>query len=378
MKSDAIEWYYSCIRNFVSEYISNTNRDFTGEKIEEIISNVPEIIRNFSDPTNEEEYRMLAKKQDGTLATIQIIDRSTGYKLYKQISSDEYKNFYYECLMYALIYYEMYFNGWKYEIIDEKNESAKGEFEVSEEQLPHLLGIESKYIGNCELLNQIIGDYNGKSPIEQILLIVENYEKIKNYEIRNNVEIFNYYKSMQKVKEFLLLGKFYNEYRSSRPEQFSLVIMDKDDSTNQMWLYKKSNMNDRMNRSIIKILIQLNSNGKFFPRSIQSISEDMDAIIDARRDLYNGVRIWSDLPTDVRGTLLSAHLIMEGEGMTPGQRIKLKENESMINQFIFGFHENAAAYVPLEDLNRFIKLLNDAMENDEKKIIISVNKSTRK
>ena len=37
MKNDAIEWFYSCIRRFVIEYISNTNRDFTGEKIEEII-----------------------------------------------------------------------------------------------------------------------------------------------------------------------------------------------------------------------------------------------------------------------------------------------------------------------------------------------------
>lgn len=366
MKSDAIEWYYSCIRKFVSEYISNTNRDFTGEKIEEIIRNVPSIIRSFSDPTTEEEYRMLAKKEDGTLATVQIMDKSTGYKLYKSISSDEYKNFYYECLMYALIYFEMYFNGWKYEIVDEYDGSVRGSFEVLEEQLPHLLGIESKYIGKCDLLNQIIGDYNGKSPVEQILLIIQNYEKIKDYEIKHNVEIFNYYKSMQKVKDFLLLGKFYNEYRNSRPEQFSLIIMDKDGSTNQMWLYKKSNMNSKMDRNIIKILIQLNANGKFFPRSIQSISEDMEAIVEARKDLASGVRIWSDLPTDVRGTLLSMHLIMEGEGIVPGQRIKLKENESMINPFIFGFYENAAAYVPFEELDAFISLLNSTMLIDNK------------
>ena len=377
MRSDAIEWYYSCIRKFVSEYISNTNRDFTGEKIEEIIRNVPKIIRSFNDPTTEEEYRMLAKREDGTLAMVQIVDKSIGYKLYKSISSDEYKNFYYECLMYALIYYEMYFNGWKYEIVDEKNGSTKGSFEVSEEQLPHLLGIESKYIGNCDLLNKIIGNYNGKSPIEQILLIIENYEKIKDYEIKNNIEIFNYYKSMQKVKDFLLLGKFYNEYRNSRPEQFSLIIMDKDGSTNQMWLYKKSNMNSKMDRSIVKILIQLNANGEFFPRSIQSISEDMDAIIEARKDLASGVRIWSDLPADVRGTLLSAHLIMEGEGIAPGQKIKLKENESMINPFIFGFYENAAAYIPFEDSNAFISLLN-GYELNIKKSDINVSYNTRK
>ena len=239
MKNDVIEWFYSIVRNFVQTYVDNIDRDFTKDKIDQIIRRIPDIIENFKDPTTEEEYNMLAKKSNGTLATIQIVDRSTGYKVYKTMTTEEYKNFYYELLMYALIDYELFFQGWKYEIVDEEGIN-RIPLEFNEEQLPHMLGIEAKYMGDCALLDKIIGNYSGKRPIEQILLIIENYEKIKAYEGEHNVEIFNYYKSMQKVKEFLLLGRMFNEYRESRPEQNSLIIVNNDGSTNQKWLYKKS------------------------------------------------------------------------------------------------------------------------------------------
>ena len=52
---------------------------------------------NSLDRNVEDKLIILAKNGDGTLASIQVVDPGTGYKVYKSISSDEYKNFYYEC-----------------------------------------------------------------------------------------------------------------------------------------------------------------------------------------------------------------------------------------------------------------------------------------
>lgn len=357
MKNDAVSWYYSCIQKFVEDYIKDREHNFSGTTIETIINKIPAIIQGFSDPTTYEEYRTLAKKKDGTLATIQITDDKTGYKLYKPISSEDYKNFYYECLMYSLVYYELFFDGWVYDIIDSENEELEGRFELSELQLPHLLGIEAKYIGNSVIMENIIPGYSGKRPTEQILLIVQNYEKIKEYETKNQIEIFNYYKSMQKIKSFLLLGKLFNEYRSTKPAQYKLAIVNNDESPNQKILYKKSNMNSKMSRSVVKIILQMGEDGNYFARSIQSVAEDLVAIDEAREDLASGVRIWTDLPVDIRGQLLSAGLIFVGEGTTLTKKIKLNESESMINPFVFGIYGVSGSYIKLEEFQKFMDLV---------------------
>ena len=219
-------------------------------------------------------------------------------------------------------------------------------------------------MGDCALLEKIIGDYSGKRPIEQILLIIENYEKIKAYEGEHNVEIFNYYKSMQKVKEFLLLGRMFNEYRESRPEQNSLIIVNNDGSTNQKWLYKKSNMNSTMNRSIIKILIQLSDEGKYFPRSVQSITEDIEAVQAARRELVTGGCVLSDIPEDIRGILLSKRLITIDPLITKSYGVDLNKNESLINPFAFMYGQFSASYISCDELQSFISMLNETLPEE--------------
>ena len=366
MENKILQEFYKTISDFVKNYKDNINHDYTEEKIDEIIRNIPNIIRNFNDPSTEEEYRMLAKKQDGTLATIQITDPKTSYKIYKPISANEYKNLYYECLMYCLIYYEMFFRGWKYEITSESTDKSKcGNFEITEKQLPHILGIDSKLMGNCALLSSIIPGYNNQQEIDQILLIIENYEKIKKYELDNGVEIFNYYKSMQKLKDFLLLGRFFNEFRKSDAKQNGLAIVDREESSNQLYLYKKSNMESNTSRDLIKLIIQRNSDGNYFARSIQSVSDEIERVRDATNDLRNGIRILRDLPEDVRGVLRSKNIILEDEGFSwdfNGYSIRLKENESLINPWIFMHGEFKASVIEYDDLRSFIKLI----QNDEK------------
>ena len=51
MKNDVIEWFYSIVRNFVQTYVDNIDRDFTKDKIDQIIRRIPDIIENFKDPT---------------------------------------------------------------------------------------------------------------------------------------------------------------------------------------------------------------------------------------------------------------------------------------------------------------------------------------
>ena len=372
MENPIIQEFYNRIAEFVKNYQDNINHDYSEEKIDEIIRNIPNIIRNFKEPNTEEEYRMLAKKQDGTLATIQITDSKTGYKIYKPISSEEYKNLYYECLMYCLVCYQMFFQGWKYEIISDSEDKSKcGNFEIKKEQLPHILGIDNKLMGKSALLSNIIPDYSNHDEIEQILLIIFNYEKIKDYESKNGVEIFNYYKSMQKVKDFLLLGRFFNEFRMPFTEQNNIAIVDREESNNQLYLYKKSNMKSVSNRDIIKLIIQRSSDGNFFARSIQSVSDEIEKVNEAIYDLRNGVRILKDLPEDVRGVLKSKNLILVDEGFTwdfNGYSIKLKENESLINPWIFMHNEFKASGINYDDLMQFMKLINSEEKESEKDI----------
>lgn len=360
MNNPIIDKFYNIVSGFIKSYALQLDRNFTEEKIFEIINNIPKIITAFQDCSTDEEYRMLAKKSDGTLASIQIEDPGTKYKVFKPIASEEYKNFYYECLMYSLIYYELFFEKWTYQVEDHVNGIKSGEFTIDEKSLPHLLGIEAKYIGNCNLLESIIGGYNGKSPIEQILLIIENYEKIKDYENQNGVEIFNYYKSMQKIKDFLLLGRMFNEFRTSEPNQNQLIVFDKDDSNNQLYLVKKSNMNSTMSRSIIKIIIQLNDNGFFFPRSIQSISDEMQLLEMARMEVWGGIEI-NGLSESEKIELLKKGLIKNKMPFS----VSLNTDKSFINPYIFDLGVSSP-HAKVEELRAFLEMLGQEYIHTER------------
>ena len=91
---------------------------------------------------------------------------------------------------------------------------------------------------SCGKQHRIRGsaDYNTKSIIGKIVALIENNEKIIEYEEKNNVDIFNYYKNMQKNKEFLMLGKLYTPGHTS-----NITVTTR--GNNQLCLLKKSRMN---------------------------------------------------------------------------------------------------------------------------------------
>jgi len=331
MQNDTIVKFYYEVNKFIRSFSDDVNKDYTEEKIFQIVRDIPKIIEGFNDCTTEEEYRMLAKKSDGTLATIQIIDPGSQFKVYREISSEEYKNFYYECLMYALILYELYWKNYIYELKNEYNSEKEGELEITEKALPHLLGIDAKYIGNCQLLEILIPEYSGKTTIEQIMLIIENHEVIKRYEKENNIEIFNYYKSMQKVKDFLLLGRMFSNFDHAYENK--VLVLDKEDSNNQLWLVKKSNMNSTMSRNIIKILLQKSPDGRFFPRSLQSISDEIEMEYLAAPYIRKGVEI--DSLTEYEKLLLLNKGLLTQDPFI-GIHLKNPVINPKINPLIFG------------------------------------------
>lgn len=363
-----IDEFYDALHSFITDYTNNLDKDFTQDKISKIIVQIPEVIESFKDFSSEEEYRLMATKGNGNLPAIQILDPTFGYKLYKPIADDLYKEFFFECLMYCLIYYEMYFKNWKYEIVS-NIEGKNGEFEITDNQLPHLLGLDAKLLGDNQMLNSFIDSYSDSSVIEKMLLLIKNYQKIIDYEKSHNVEIINYYKTMQKVKCFLLLGRFFNEFQNI-PDDFEkklniISIEDNPDSNNQLFLVKKSNMNSTMNRNIIKILIQLNQDSNmFFARSLQSSAETIESIQKVAGLIFNG-DITMQLDDEQKDVLLDEGLVTQKIVSFSRGKITLKDNECAINPAVFwkGF-KASAPIINKEDLDKFLNYLNsNCMEN---------------
>ena len=58
MENKIIDNFYEMIYDFIKTYEEKVNQDFTKEKIDELIRNIPDIISGFKDCTNEEEYRL--------------------------------------------------------------------------------------------------------------------------------------------------------------------------------------------------------------------------------------------------------------------------------------------------------------------------------
>ena len=364
-----IDEFYDALHSFITDYTNNLDKDFTQDKISKIIVHIPEVIESFKDFSSEEEYRLMATKYNGNLPAIQIIDPTFGYKLYKPIADDKYKEFFFECLMYCLIYYEMYFKNWKYEIVSDI-EGKNGEFEITDNQLPHLLGLEAKLLADNQMLNSFIDSYGDSPVIEKILLLIKNYQKIIDYEKSHNVEIINYYKSMQKVKSFLLLGRFFNEFQSipdGIEKKLNIIsVEDNPDSNNQLFLVKKSNMNSTMNRNIIKILIQLNQDSNmFFARSLQSSAETIESLLNVEGLIFNG-EITLQLNEEQKVVLLDEGLVIQEKAPSSRGRIELKENECAINPSAFwkGF-KTSAPIINKENLEEFLEYLkSNCLEDD--------------
>lgn len=261
--------------DFAIEFVKQKGKFTDDDRLDALMDYIPTVIENFQDCSSEEEFRMLAKKQDNTLASIQIPHRESGWKLYKPIplNARDYKSFYYQTLVYSLVQYLLFHHGAQYSIYD--NDKQVGTFEITEEQLPHLLGLENRFVSSkdCAFLESLIPGYNKMSIIGKIVLLVENYERIIDFEEKTGIDIFNYYKSMQKNKDFLMLGRFFSEEESLPQNCHRSFLLSK--GSNQLCLYKKSNMNQAMTRGICKLILQRGIDDVYFPRSLQSVSEQM-------------------------------------------------------------------------------------------------------
>lgn len=351
--SKIIDNFYNEIHEFIRKSeIQDIDRTYDRTVINQVFSHISEAIQSFQDCTTEEDYRTKATSKNGNLATIQYTDPITGYKLYQALTQDNYKEFYYECLMYALIHYELFFKNYKYSITSSIDDKF-GDFEITEEQIPHMLGIESKFIGNCQLLDNIIDEYSSKNKIEQLLALVENHKKIMEYENNNHLDIFNYYKSMQKVKEFLLLGRFFNGFENTGKTLNIIEIENNPDSNNQIWLTKKTNLNSNMNNNIIKLLLQKNPNGMFFVRSLQATCDTIHGNHSFCGDVANNY-LTVDIPQDLQPILINAGLILS----PPDREITL-DTSSQINPA--AFWKGCAAgtdFIKQEEFQNLIDYLN--------------------
>lgn len=350
--SKIIDDFYNSVHEFIRKSeIQDINRDYDRTVINEVFSNIKTAIHSFRDCTTEEEYRTKATSKNGHLATIQYTDPVTGYKLYQALTQDEYKEFYYECLMYSLIHYELFFKNYKYTITSSTDDKF-GDFEITEDQIPHMLGIESKFIGNCQLLDNIVDNYSSKNKIEQLLALVENHKKIMEYEKNNNLDLFNYYKSMQKVKEFLLLGRFFNGFEYAGNQLNIVEIEDNPNSNNQIWLSKKTNLNSNMNNNIIKLLLQKDPNGMFFVRSLQATCDTIQGNNRFCGDVTNNY-ISMDIPQELQPVLIGANLVLP-----PSDREIKLTNSLLINPAAFWKGLAAGAeFVKQDDLQNFINYL---------------------
>ena len=257
------------VQKFISQHYYTPD-----DKINSIIQCIPTVIENFEDCTSEEEYRMMAIRGNGTLATIRSeTDPSTGWPVYNKIEldADNYKEFYYKTLSYCLLHYLFFFKDTEITITDNRN-GEHGRILIDDIRLPHMLGLENRYVSEkgSALLEKIIPGYNSlTSNIDRIICIIENHKKIMEYEKENNLDIFNYYKCMQKNKEFLLFGRIFSIDEPYTSGKNKIEIYD--NGNNQLYLYKKSNMNDKMRRNVCKMVIQKLDNGDYFPRSLQAV-----------------------------------------------------------------------------------------------------------
>lgn len=308
------------------------------EKLESILSSILDVIKRFRDCNSAEEFRTLAKRGDGTLATITMMDPSSGFLLYKTIGLGlkDYKKFYFETLGYALAYYLLFYRNNEFDIISEDDKSKTGKFRITDESLPHLLGLENKFVSNkeCPLLNKIIPGYNNLSILDKIHSLVFNYDKIIQYEDDHNIDIFNYYKNMQKNKDFLLMGRFVPD-SDLTDDMYKVHAVPH--NNNQVILYKKSNNNSTMNSSISKLLLQQLDNGNYFPRSMQRVSVNMLEEDEAKKILEKGISIVeSDYSIEVKADY--------------------PEDNSPLNKPSITFH-----FAPIEGEDIFLRAFEDVL-----------------
>ena len=255
------------IKRYIESIIKNEERDYTDNiDLQKLFDDLPDIINTFIDFTDEEKYRLMATDKNGNLAKIRLVDSNTGKNVYVPINQEGYKNIAFELLTYALILYCMYHRGVKYSI--NSDEIKIGEFEILDKQLPHLLGIEPHHMKRDGILEEVIPGYkqfSHEQVLSKILFIIQNSDKIIKYESQNGYDVFNYYKMMQKLKSFLLLGNVFHI-----ADNVVHVYSTNKDNT-QIVFEKRTNMNDIMQRSVVKVIARREKKAKrYYALSLQT------------------------------------------------------------------------------------------------------------
>ena len=271
--------------DFIAEFIKKCDHKYTpDERLDKLMNNIPDIIKNFDTFTRDEVVRSKVKDSDGSLAS--ILDRTApenryGCHIYKPFACndrDKYKEEFFTLLSYCLVIFVTYYDGAVYGF------GCPGvpgkEFGVTLQSLPHTLGLEIDYVSKRPnaLLESIMPGYNSKSNVlDKMLHLVQNADKLIKYEREHNVDLFNYCKCKSKCKGFLMVGRILadSDPKLDGKNKFAVLPYSTRDGRNQFHLLKKSNMNQKSDNNVCKIILEEDRNGSLFVKSLQALTDQL-------------------------------------------------------------------------------------------------------
>lgn len=361
MENSSIQEFYETLEEMIKEYTASVDNKYSIDTINNNIKNIPLIINGFKEDNNEKNYKISSKKQDKDIATIQLFDSGTRYEIInKDINLDEYKALYYELLMYSLVEYQLFFEGYKYKIVSDSDDQSKcTDFEIKIEQLLYFLGLDKILKNNSEVFEKNISGYKDQDIIGKLLSIIFNYHIIIDFELQNGVEIINYYKSMRKLKEFLICGKIFYKFQPDDSEEKALLVVDKNDTSNQLYLLKKNNSKLDAKEDIRKIIIQKAELDTFYARIMQSIFDKINEYESAMEQLRNSSITLTDLPEDVVEELKNNQLVFDKSVAKKEYKIDIDNKEVLINPFLFSFNTFNLPVVDYDELMGFINKIKN-------------------
>ena len=272
-------------RDFIIEFIKESKHNYTfDERLEKLMNNIPNVINKFGNFTSDEEFRTKVNSLDGSLDS--ILDKSApensyGYPIYKPFNSsdrDEYKKEFFVLFSYCLVFYSLYYDGAVYNF--SMNGVIAKDFDVKISQLPHMLGLENAYVSSRPnaLLEVIMPGYNAKKNVlDKMLFLLQNADKLIDYERTHNIDLFNYYKCMSKCKLFLMNGRVLadSDPKLTDKNKFAVMPHNTRNGKKQFYLLKKSNMNSKCDNNICKIILEEDQNGSLFVKSLQGLTDQL-------------------------------------------------------------------------------------------------------
>jgi len=270
---------------FIAEFIKKCDHKYTpDERLDKLMNNIPDIIANFDTFTRDEVVRSKVKDSDGSLDA--ILDKTApenryGCHIYKPFSCDDrdkYKKEFFALLSYCLVMYVTYYDGSVYGF--ERNGVSGEDFTVTLQSLPHTLGLENSYVSRKPnyLLESIMPGYNSKNNVlDKMLYLVQNADKLIKYEREHNIDLFNYCKCKSKCKGFLMIGRILadSDPQLNGKNKFAVLPYSTRDGRNQFHLLKKSNMNQKSDNNVIKIILEEDRNGSLFVKSLQTLTDQL-------------------------------------------------------------------------------------------------------